>query len=758
MGIERFFSSINKEFDIIINTSYPYQKIECEYLMIDFNSIVHIISQNMINTIHQNKNIKNNTAKQKDNFNKELINNVKIYIYDLLKNNIYSDKLQYLYIAIDGVPTMAKMYEQKKRRFMSVILSNLYEDEKDKFTWSKNNISPGNNFMNELQKELNNDDFKNNIKKICPNLINYILSDTTEPDEGEMKIINYIKKNNIPNEKKIVVYSPDSDMIILLLLLNQNLTILRYDQQTSKIDNIIFNIISVNKFKDILYKYISSRVDNYTFNNRRVYDDIVFIMTVFGDDFLPKLESLRVNLDIYLLLDYYVINYIYSGYLIEYNNIYRLRTQSFLNLLKLINNNELLFLKRNAKHHIYNNYSKIEKDILSSKLYLFRDLSFEYIWKFIYLNRNIKKPNKTINNINISKHININIFLKFLSDNEPIIENKEIQTYANREFKYMNTIIIKELKKIFMENYLEIIRVIDIEKLYNNVIENKLYFNRKHLLKNFNKLYYLVDDKENIFIDFLIYIYNYNSLPVNIELYNIQTIELKKISFSSNEYPHNKKIKYMDSYNKELYKIEYKLDKYEKILNPKDEFYYKYFESGFPKREEIDNYYKIHFKNVNKKDIINSYLEGLNWVLNYYFNFIVNKTWYYKYSKSPLIYDIIDNYNYKILQQVKIDKYKLNFFTPLEQLIFISPIDLNKDIYLQLSIDDKYINNIVKFINENPEYFFNLTEIINNIINNKDKNIDCSNSIFLNKCHLIFLEKDINIDKYLETIRKYIII
>ena len=54
MGVERFFSSINRDFNITIDTNYPYKKVKCKYLMIDFNSIVHIISQHMINTIIEN--------------------------------------------------------------------------------------------------------------------------------------------------------------------------------------------------------------------------------------------------------------------------------------------------------------------------------------------------------------------------------------------------------------------------------------------------------------------------------------------------------------------------------------------------------------------------------------------------------------------------------------------------------------------------------------------------------------------------------
>ena len=53
MGVERFFSSIKKDFDIIKTIEHPFKKIETKYLFIDFNSIVHVISSHMINIINE---------------------------------------------------------------------------------------------------------------------------------------------------------------------------------------------------------------------------------------------------------------------------------------------------------------------------------------------------------------------------------------------------------------------------------------------------------------------------------------------------------------------------------------------------------------------------------------------------------------------------------------------------------------------------------------------------------------------------------
>lgn len=772
MGVERFFSSINRDFNITIDTDYPYKKVKCKYLMIDFNSIVHIISQHMINTI--NNCIENNkecifTYESVDKFETELLLNISKYVEDLLTKNIDSEYLEDLYMAIDGVPTMAKMYEQKKRRYMGAIVSNLSTKVKRPFSWSKNNISPGTNFMKRLQNSLHSKDFNNMVNKVCKNIKKIKISDTTYPGEGEMKIINYIKKNKIDLKENICVYSPDSDMIILLLILNNTFTILRYDQQKSilndNFDGKIYNILNVDNFKKVFTEYIQSRVNNYKFIERKLMDDIIFILTVFGDDFLPKLESLRVSSDIFLLLDYYIINIINSGYILEKRkNIHSIRLQSFYNFMNILSTNELLFLKRNSKQHIYSNYFRIEEQIVSSKLYLFREYLYEYIWKFIYINRSKKIPNLTINNINVNKHIDVKYFIKFITGNEPNIDNNIIQDYANKKFYNMNKILIKELRKIFMENYLEIIRIIDLDELYNHIIDNNLLYNRKNLLKNFNKLYYLIDDKENLFIDFMTYMYINNSLPIKIQLYR-EHPSLQRVEFNSNKKPHSFRLQKLDKFEQQQYMIEYKLDEYTNILNPKDDYYYNYFidtktKKSFPERDEIKKYYNIHFNKINKKTIVNEYLLGLNWVVNYYFNGIMDKLWYYPYSKSPLMFDIMDNFNENILSLKKTDKYTdKTFFTPFEQLIFISPLKLDENIKDQLYILNKIISKddldkLEKFIKTNQEYFFKLNDIIKNLLDGKKNIIDCSNSIFLSKCHLIFLEKEINIDNYLSSFRK----
>ena len=131
---------------------------------------------------------------------------------------------------------------------------------------------------------------------------------------------------------------------------------------------------------------------------------------------------------------------------------------------------------------------------------------------------------------------------------------------------------------------------------------------------------------------FMTYMYVNNSLPINIQLYR-EHPHLQRVEFNSNKKPHSLRLEKLNKYEQQQYVIDFKLDEYTNILNPKDKFYYEYFidtqnKKSFPERDEIKKYYNIHFNKINKKTIVNEYLLGLNWVVNYYFNGIINKLWY----------------------------------------------------------------------------------------------------------------------------------
>ena len=219
MGIERFFSSIEENNITNLESSFTYKiqkKLKVDHLLIDFNSIVHVTSAAVVSDMNYllyqiiNKSFKaNNKAKKiiedykikininddiiytdlikvitKDFLDKTILDKVEEYVLNIVNNFVEGQKLKTLYIAVDGVPNKSKMIEQKKRRYMGVIISELKEKifhkhekelmknetrylyEQNKFEWSKIYISPGTKFMDLLDELLTSDSLNKKISFI----------------------------------------------------------------------------------------------------------------------------------------------------------------------------------------------------------------------------------------------------------------------------------------------------------------------------------------------------------------------------------------------------------------------------------------------------------------------------------------------------------------------------------------------------------------------------------------------------------------
>jgi hypothetical protein len=287
MGIERFFKSINSLYkNQFIKSIYKNDKISHFYF--DFNSVIHKVSSNIINDLNNlllysliykysdyngidkdmllsdyDDIIKRYNFKYKINdfykniqYIKDKLLNQIIYqeIFNDIKYNLsFYPNCKLVYIGIDGVPSVGKMIEQQDRRYKGHILgriekllrekykfelnnnkfdlTNLYNEYEYlnlKFSFDKNNISPSTDFMIDFINELKIEKSKNKFGNI-----NLIISDFNEKGEGEKKIIVHIKKNCNVKIDKIIIYSPDADMIIMSMILDHSIWILRHEQSDS---------------------------------------------------------------------------------------------------------------------------------------------------------------------------------------------------------------------------------------------------------------------------------------------------------------------------------------------------------------------------------------------------------------------------------------------------------------------------------------------------------------------------------------------
>ena len=128
-----------------------------------------------------------------------------------------------MYIAVDGTAPLAKVIQQRKRRYKSELDTFMKNELKLKFgltindSWSNTTITPGTEFMEDLHQYLLNH-YKSRSQE--QKKIKYIYSSYHTPGEGEHKILQHIK-HNTEIDDEIVIYGLDADLIFLAMASNR---------------------------------------------------------------------------------------------------------------------------------------------------------------------------------------------------------------------------------------------------------------------------------------------------------------------------------------------------------------------------------------------------------------------------------------------------------------------------------------------------------------------------------------------------------
>jgi 5'-3' exonuclease len=824
MGIERFFSSLNRQFNVVTDLTAPYTKIDATHFLIDFNSIIHNVSSQMLSELNKfkQKKIENLSFHftNMDDFEPQIIIQVKEYIKNLLRENFISENITYLMLAIDGVPSFAKMMEQKKRRYIGDLMTKLMKSVELPVEWSKNNISPGTKFMNTMSQELKDRRFLDECKEICSNIEGILVSDIYNPGEGEMKIMTCLR-NLKSSSNKICVYSPDSDMILLLMILDIETVLLRFDQQKSKIENKkIFNLINVQQFKGELIRYCKERVDLLD-NDRLLIDEIIYIFTLFGDDFLPKLESINVGEDINTIIDNYLLTLIDVGNILETGqhggsinlfksgktllkkqvdedshetnevedtreqmNRYSINHDNLIHFFSLLTKNELIDINRNFYNSKYKNYTWARNNNFNKDLTQFKYDINNIITKFVVSKSMLfNRTGQVCTTLNATTCIDVQYFYDFFKSelDKTYKYNKKSSEFDGKSYEKgkgsdLERNIYSDLLTKIMTNQVHtqpyynfvynILKIIDGHHLYHTlygdgILGRSLLGKRskefQDKINKYKSLYYLQLSNEEIIEELVLYMYLQPlQFPFNNFRLESTTIFQKydERSFKSKDHKNKMKKNELLNKGKERDQLEYimnnKLDDFFYLFNPEHSFYKS-------KIRNLNEYYTEFFPNKNKEEIIDKYIEGFEWVLNYYFNDKMDSMWYYPYIRTPLLSDIISLY------KPKTDTLNFNqpiVFNPLESIIFISPLEPEYPLtFFPDLVSDEIKEKIQEFMISNRHFFLPLSEINIKLQTNMAELtdlLDCSVSIFLSKCHFKLLEGKTDPILFIEKFRKVI--
>ena len=288
MGIPSYFSHIVKNHSEIIKRLDKLKSINNIYL--DSNSIIYdtlrIIS----------KEYTGNDDKFEDLLIQGVIDKLDEYLHFIKPTGV-------VFIAFDGVAPVAKLEQQRTRRYKSYLLNDIRSklDPTTDKVWDKTAITPGTNFMKKLGEGITGH-YINKEKSYGANQI--IVSTSQEPGEGEHKIFQYIRDRPKYHEKtNTLVYGLDADLIMLCL---NHLPISKHIylyRETPEFIKSINSDLEPNEayFLDIpeLANVILQDMNGYgKIDSKEKYNrlyDYIFLCFFLGNDFLPHFPSVNIR-------------------------------------------------------------------------------------------------------------------------------------------------------------------------------------------------------------------------------------------------------------------------------------------------------------------------------------------------------------------------------------------------------------------------------------------------------------------------------
>ena len=725
MGVAQFFNVIRQHFYLKTGIQIIANPIEVDYLLLDFNSLIYPAKERVISNLNNSlelyliQNDINNEQEIQTKVN-ELISTIDNKIQDLTMEYVSklvtkcTSNLDTLYISIDGTPSVAKMVEQRKRRFMGKLLEhieleliekykselsnqktkknykNRYLFEKYKLRFGPSNISPGTNFEMSFAKKLNDSAYVSKYVTIK----NYIFSNYTSVGEAEKKIMNFIS-TKLTNEK-IMIYSKDADVLLLPMLMpKHNITIIRDDDFSDKIFNI--HIPTFNKtFYDYLQTFPNSPQSN--FKQENFIRDLIFLFTFFGDDFVQKLESYTIKFHLPDLFQAYILGYNKEGYLTKDQYV---NQKCLIVIVEELAKKEKIILIEKYLAKYYKSYNHLRNRFnewcfvtkINAERILFPIVFRKCIYFHYYISAQYNKYGSSfiekskIFNDKKNKFILNVLFNVFLSESfgDGIQGIKQMLT-RHKKLPYLNL----PLNKRSLEGE---IRYKTRNKPYNLIPYNFIQMQKK---SEFDIMLFSIE-----------------------QMIDIRT-EIAGIDWSD----------YFDKNISNLYELG-KVD----IPSSGNDFKYNY------NKYDDDMISKFNSYQFGKDDPTVEYLNGIMWTFYYYNSTkdLALNTWFFPYRKSPLLIDTLKQLKksgYDI-NKVGMQNYKKTtvtgtYFTVYQQLAMITPSDeldsLPEDVVKKYKESSEFMKYIKSY---NPD----LKKMAQHIINYKKPTpLNCKDQLYFNSC------------------------
>ena len=344
---------VKNEKDNILNNEIN----SIDYLLIDMNCMIH---PECFKTLAATK-----PGESMEKLEAKMSHNVILYLEKTINHLIPKKGI---YIAIDGVAPVAKMKQQRLRRFKSISDNMLFDSIRRKHNkeipmyWNNSAITPGTEFMLNLTNKII--EWMKEYSKTQK--LEIIFSPSNIPGEGEHKLLEFIR-NNIKINKKFsyAIYGLDADLIFLALATNlDSIYLMREGKMMDNKDmSEGFNFVSIKIMKECIVdtfhkELIKNEMEEIipSLDNNRLIDDFIFICYMTGNDFIPHLPSLNIYSGaIDTLIEKYcmIICKSQNKYIIKRQPSPSIDTKLFIDFLVLLSQEEEEVLKINYNKKQY---------------------------------------------------------------------------------------------------------------------------------------------------------------------------------------------------------------------------------------------------------------------------------------------------------------------------------------------------------------------------------------------------------------------
>ena len=304
-------------------------------------------------------------------YDRKLINavckQIEVYIQQINPKDL-------VYISFDGVAPVAKLNQQKNRRYKSWYINDY--DKNDLPKWDSTAVTPGTDFMNKLNLQI-----KYYFRTPMPfNVKQVVVSGSDCPGEGEHKIFDYIREHNELKNAKTVIYGLDADLIMLTInnlaycnkmyLFRETPDFIRSIDKS--LDPNCMYVVDIPEFKNKLAHYLNNdqKVDSDVEQNK-IYD-YIFLCFMLGNDFMPHFPALNIRTSgMNILLECYrnILGSKNKNIIVDGN----ISWKNFRLLIKELSIHEEIFIQDEYKlrnklerrqYRVDENASKFDKDML----------------------------------------------------------------------------------------------------------------------------------------------------------------------------------------------------------------------------------------------------------------------------------------------------------------------------------------------------------------------------------------------------------